>query len=54
CLILKGLVKKERCELDERRVIVTIKREKFSKVTMLIQACYNYLEKGIQVKLNNK
>lgn len=53
-LILKGLVKKERCELDERRVIVTIKREKFSKVTMLIQACYNYLEKGIQVKLNNK
>ncbi|MFW2650329.1 transcriptional regulator, partial [Staphylococcus aureus] len=26
----------------------------FSKVTMLIQACYNYLEKGIQVKLNNK
>ncbi len=28
CLILKGLVKKERCELDERRVIVTIKREK--------------------------
>ncbi|MFW2707041.1 transcriptional regulator, partial [Staphylococcus aureus] len=23
-------------------------------VTMLIQACYNYLEKGIQVKLNNK
>ncbi|EOD7988593.1 SarA family transcriptional regulator [Staphylococcus aureus] len=54
CLILKGLVKKERCELDERRVIVTIKREKFSKVTMLIQACYNYLEKGIQVNLNNK
>ncbi len=26
CLILKGLVKKERCELDERRVIVTIEQ----------------------------
>ena len=45
CLILKGLVKK-RCELDERRVIVTIKGKSFLKVTMLIQACYNYLEKG--------
>ncbi|MDN8880952.1 hypothetical protein Q0O26_14235, partial [Staphylococcus aureus] len=53
CFILKLLVKKDRCVLDVRRVIVTIKREKFSKVTMLILACYTYLEKGIQVKLNN-
>lgn len=49
-LIIKQLVQKERCELDERRVIIIIKREQFSKVTKLIHACYNYLEKGIQDK----
>ena len=50
CLILKGLVKK-RCELDERRVIVTIKRKSFLKSLCLFKHVIIILKREYKLSL---
>ncbi|WP_206167431.1 transcriptional regulator, SarA/Rot family, partial [Staphylococcus simiae] len=47
-LIEKKLVSKTRISHDERCVAIQITKEKRSKINKVIEACYNFLEKGIK------
>ncbi|MBO1199839.1 transcriptional regulator [Staphylococcus simiae] len=47
-LIEKKLVSKTRTSHDERCVAIQIMKDKRSKINKIIEACYNFLEKGIK------